>query len=203
MSSIDLLKEAKNLREIGDIDGAIHLYQKVLKEERENLSALYGISFCYYEKGKKESENAFFELSFNNLLKIIKRDPDFVEAHNLIIDVARRLSKLGDLSKIYNSLKETFPEEKRKIIEENLKKIHAISELLIPEVKPEGRKSEGCLGKLILDFLLPVSGVILILLSKFAPERFSVFFFPGVSVLIFYILLKITLLIFLRKKSRW
>lgn len=197
----EILSRAKGLREMGDLDDAIHLYHRVLKEDPENTKALYGLALSYFDKSKKENERAFMQVAFNNLLNVIKKEPDFVQAHNLLIDIAHRLDRLGDLSKIYNSFKEKEPENP--MWEENLKKIQAISLIVIPEVSyDKKKKGKGCFTKLIIDFSPAVAGVIMILLSKFYPEKFSFFFNPGIIILIAYLVFKFIFAALESKKSK-
>jgi len=198
---LEILSQAKGLREMGDVDNAIHLYHKVLKEAPDNTLGLYGLALSYFDKAIKEAERPFMELAYNNLLRLIKKEPEFVQAHTLLIDIAHRLDRLGDLSKFYNFLKEKEPENP--MWEDNLKKIQAISLVTIPEASQDKKKkSSGCFIKLFFDFSFPFSGVILILLAKFFPKRFSFFLNPGVSILVAYLIFKFITAIFTKKKSK-
>lgn len=73
-SQKQLIKEAVELHDKGDYDGAISRYQEVLRENPNNVHALYEMSFSYYAKKdcQKSIETAYKAAQFkSNLIDAI------------------------------------------------------------------------------------------------------------------------------------
>ncbi|MDD5688035.1 MAG: tetratricopeptide repeat protein [Elusimicrobia bacterium] len=183
---INHIKQGEIYKKENNLNSAISEYQKALKIEPENTEVLLKLGQIYEIKGDREKETAFYILAQNTYQKVLTKEPNNPEAHNSIISLGIKQSRIDELVKQYKEKLKKDPDNQ--ILLDSVKRLTTISLVSIPPNVKGGSEKKGC-AKIFLDYIFPFVGIIPLLLGTMIP-KLKMLQSLGILILIIYLIYK-------------
>jgi len=193
-----------------DYETAIKDFKKAIHRNNEDPSLYYSLGLSYERKGIHEKEEAFLKMAWDSYITAFYKNLFENDVVDGLIRIAAKLARFDELVRIIKEKIKLFPDSSE--LKEALKKVSTVSMLSIPDVKQSSSKETGLLYRILIDYLMPVSGIFLLLLGglipKYAPRsilnRFSsVMVCIGLLLFLFYFFIKLIKTPQRTKRKNW
>jgi tetratricopeptide (TPR) repeat protein len=193
----DFTRAQQYLRD-GNNDQAITLLKKIIVSGIASLPVYQSLAKSYEMKGTQEREPAFYKLAWDNYITAFQKDMNSAGTLDGIMRLATKLHRFDEFAALLK--KALAADASNELLRKYLASIMQISMLSIPVVEQPRASPVSFIKKMLIDFLLPLAGIVLVLFGYYLPQyaphaRISlyakIFLIIGIVLFSFYVIIKI------------